>query len=167
MNLAKVYNGRYMAHIEGDFVVFLIGMRVNKPWKLHKWIPVARAMPPMLKSLFSNPDKGMLGARLGWLGGPAVVEYWRSFEDLDRFARSPLDPHRSAWRRFNKNVGWEGDVGIWHETFKVRAGEYEGVYGNMPRVGLAAAGEHRAVGPESESAAMRIGEKPAEVPEDA
>ena len=39
-----------------------------------------------------------------------------------------------------KDVRYEGDVGIWHETFKVRAGEYESVYGNMPVMGLAAAG---------------------------
>ena len=39
-----------------------------------------------------------------------------------------------------------GDIGIWHETFRVRAGEYEAIYGNMPRFGLAAAGEHRGLG---------------------
>jgi hypothetical protein len=157
--LAKVYNGRYTARIDGDFVVFLIGMRINKLWKLHKWLPVARAMPPMLKTLFKNPDKGMLGARLGWMGGPLVVEYWRSFEELDRFARSSDDPHRPAWHRFNKNIGTSGDVGIWHETFKVHAGDYECLYGNMPRVGLAAAAEHLPVGRTTDSAASRIGAK--------
>ena len=30
-------------------------------------------------------------------------------------------------------------TGIWHETYLVRAGEYEAVYGNMPTFGLAAA----------------------------
>ena len=30
-------------------------------------------------------------------------------------------------------------TGIWHETFLVRAGEYEAVYGNMPTYGLAKA----------------------------
>ena len=165
--MAKVYDGRYTAQIEGDFVVFLIGMRVNKFWKLHKWLPVARAMPPMLKTLFKNPDKGMLAARLGWMGGPLVVEYWRSFEDLDRFARSSSEPHRPAWKRYNKSVGTSGDVGIWHETFKVRAGEYECLYGNMPRVGLASAGEHVPVGRKTDSAAMRIGEKPYEEPAEA
>ena len=39
------------AEIEGDFVVFIIGMRVNRPWKLHKWVPVFLAMPRMLKEL--------------------------------------------------------------------------------------------------------------------
>jgi hypothetical protein len=24
-------------------------MRINKPWKLHKWLPVFRAMPKMIR----------------------------------------------------------------------------------------------------------------------
>lgn len=155
--MAKVHNGRYMAHIDGDFVVFLIGMRVNKPWRPDKWLPVAREMPPMLNALFKNPQKGMLGARFGWMGGPLVVQYWRSFEDLESFARNTADPHRPAWQRFNKKVGNSGEVGIWHETFKVRAGDYECMYGNMPRVGLAAAADHLPIGRKSDSAAQRIG----------
>ncbi len=162
--MARIYTGRYTASLDGDFVVFLIGMRVNKLWKIHKWLPVAREMGPMLKKLFSNPEKGMLGARFGWMGGPMVVEYWRSFADLERFAKSAGDPHRPAWRRFNKNVGTSGDVGIWHETYKVHAGEYECLYGNMPRVGLAAAAEHLPIGRKTDSAAQRIGEKPLEEP---
>jgi len=34
--MAKVFAGRYSATIKGPFVVFLIGMRVNKIWALHK-----------------------------------------------------------------------------------------------------------------------------------
>ena len=30
--MAKVFQGRCSADLEGDFVVFLIGMRINKPW---------------------------------------------------------------------------------------------------------------------------------------
>jgi hypothetical protein len=37
---------RLTASIDGDFVVFLIGMRFNSWWKLHRWLPVAQAMPP-------------------------------------------------------------------------------------------------------------------------
>ena len=36
----------------------------------------------------------------------------------------------------------EGPVGIWHETYLVEPGKFECVYGNMPRFGLAAAGDH-------------------------
>jgi hypothetical protein len=38
--MADVIPQRMSAQVEGDFVVFLIGMRINKPWKLHKWLPV-------------------------------------------------------------------------------------------------------------------------------
>lgn len=154
--MAEVHKGRFTAHVDGDFVVFLIGMRVNKPHRPDKWLPVAREMAPMLKSLFAHPEKGMLGARFGWIGGPMPVQYWRSFADFDRFARNTGDPHRSAWQRFNNRIGASGDVGIWHETFKVRAGEYECLYGNMPRVGLAAAAEHLRVAHKTDSAAQRI-----------
>jgi hypothetical protein len=44
------------AEIEGEFVVFLIGARINKPWKIHNWLPVALAMSRMLKELAANPD---------------------------------------------------------------------------------------------------------------
>jgi Domain of unknown function (DUF4188) len=50
-----------------------------------------------------------------------------------------------------------GEVGIWHETFRVRAGEYEAVYGNMPVFGLAAAGAHVPAARKGNTAAARIG----------
>ncbi len=48
-------------------------------------------------------------------------------------------------------------VGIWHETYVVRAGDYECLYGNMPRFGLAKAGEHVPVASKGETAAARLG----------
>ena len=56
-----VHNGRYTAAIDGDFVVFLIGMRINRPWKPHKWLPVMVAMPRMLRWLDEHPEAGLLG----------------------------------------------------------------------------------------------------------
>jgi hypothetical protein len=148
-----VMKGRHRAAIEGDFVVFLIGMRINKPWKVAKWLPVFTAMPRMLKYLEQNPEKGLLAYRNGF---PVIAQYWRSFEDLERFARDQDDPHLEPWRRFNKAIGDSGDVGVWHETYQVRAGEYEAIYVNMPRVGLGAAGELEPVGSASR-ARDRIG----------
>ncbi|MBA4115324.1 MAG: DUF4188 domain-containing protein [Rubrobacter sp.] len=49
-----------------------------------------------------------------------LASVWRSFEDLERFARNPDDPHLPSWRRFNQTVGSDGSVGIWHETYVVR-----------------------------------------------
>ena len=73
-------------------------------------------------------------------------------------------PHLEPWRRFNRLVRDTGDVGIWHETYRVRAGEYEVVYGNMPLFGLAAAGRHRPAGSKANSAAARIGAAPIDDP---
>jgi hypothetical protein len=148
-----VLNGRHKATIEGDFVVFLIGMRINKPWKLAKWLPVAVAMPRMLRYLEQHPEKGLLGYRNGF---PVIVQYWRSFEDLERFARDEDDPHLEPWRRYNKAVAASGDVGVFHETYQVRAGEYEAIYVNMPRTLLGAAGTLEPVGSASR-ARERIG----------
>ena len=85
------------------------------------------------------------------------VQYWRSFEDLENFARNPSDPHLQAWRDRNRRVGSNGSVGIWHETFKVNAGECECVYGNMPLFGLAAATEHVPAIGNRETARLRLG----------
>ena len=155
-----VFPGRYAGRIEGDFVVFLIGMRINRPWKVRQWAPVFTAMPRMLRELERDPASGFLGSTLALMTiGPGVIQYWRSFEDLERFARAPASAHLPAWKRFNRAIGGSGDVGIWHETYKVRAGEYEAVFGNMPRVGLAQAGDHVALG-STTTAASRIGVRP-------
>ena len=146
--MAGVIDGRFTAKIDEPFVVFIIGMRINKFLDFKKWIPTARAMGPMLKELYANPEKGFLGAEffLYWRG-PAILQYWRSFEDLERFARNPEDPHMPAWQRFNRSVGSDGSVGIWHETYIVERANYEVIYSNMPAFGLAKATEHvRAVG---------------------
>jgi hypothetical protein len=160
-----VFAGRRVARLDGDFVVFLIGMRINRPWRPHKWLPVLKAMRPMIRELEADPGSGFLGATQGLLaGGPALVQYWRSFEDLERYARARDAFHLPAWRAFNQQVRDSGDVGIWHETYRVRAGEYEAIYGNMPRVGLAAVGEHRPIGSSSATAARRIGARPDDTP---
>ncbi|MCB1640081.1 MAG: DUF4188 domain-containing protein [Thiothrix sp.] len=137
--MKKIYQQRMTAEMDGDFVLFLIGMRVNKPWKIHKWFPVFRAMPRMLKELDANPELGCLGhSSLG----PVIVQYWKSFSALEDYARDPSHTHLPAWSDFNRRVGRSrGDVGIWHETYLVTNGDYEAVYSGMPAFGLGAAGK--------------------------
>ncbi|WP_432587646.1 DUF4188 domain-containing protein [Streptomyces sp. HD1123-B1] len=157
--MSEVYRGRHTADIEGDFVVFLIGMHVNRPWKVHKWWPVFRSMFGMVKELRAHPEKGALCSYFALIAGmgPSVVQYWRSFEQLEAFARNTEDPHLPSWRRYNKAIGSSGDVGIWHETYVVKAGHYETLYGNMPRIGLARAGALKPVHTKGHSAARRLG----------
>ncbi len=81
--MAKVVAKRVTADIKGDFVVFLIGMRINRPWKLHKWVPVFTAMPRMIRELEGRPESGFIG-HITSLG--VIVQYWRSFEHLEAYA---------------------------------------------------------------------------------
>ena len=153
--MARINNQRLTADVEGEFVVFLIGMRINKPWKLHKWLPVALAMPRMLAELRKHPESGFLGAQQ-YIG--VIVQYWRSFEHLEAYARARDSKHYPAWTRFNKSVGSNGDVGIWHETYRVPAGSYETVYNQharlRPRQGNQSSCQRRAI---ARLAAGRIG----------
>ena len=94
-------------------------------------------MPKMLAEVAADPESGFLG----WesLGLTTNVQYWRSFEHLTAYSRNRDQTHYPYWVKFNKEIGSNGDIGIWHETFLVRAGEYECIYNNMPLRGLAKA----------------------------
>ena len=121
--MAQIISQRMAADAGGPFVVFMIGMRVNKFWKVHKWLPVARAMSRMVKEVSAHPETGFLGVQ-SWGGNPSImVQYWRSFEDLERYAKNRDAEHLPAWAAFNKAVGSNGDVGIWHETYRVDPGD--------------------------------------------
>ncbi len=91
-------------------------------------------MPRMLRELDAHSECGCLG-HSGV--GRIIVQYWRSFEHLEACARSQDHEHWPAWVAFNKRmVKSRDDVGIWHETYLVRAGEYETVYSGMLPFGL-------------------------------
>ena len=144
----KTLDARMTARRDEGFVVFLIGMRVNRWWKPWRWFPVAAAMPGMIAELSREPDLGFLGAE-SWFGRTTIMlSYWRSKEDLLAFASRRDRAHYPAWTAFHKAVGVNGDVGIWHETYVIAPGSYENVYVNMPRFGLGAVTELTpAVGP--------------------
>ena len=159
--MAEVFKGRYTADVSqlGDeVVVFLIGMRINNPLKVGLWWPVFTAMGKMLKYLSQHPDKGLLAVRTAFFPEILLAQYWRSFEDLERFARDKDDPHLEPWRQFNRKIGKSGDVGIWHETYRVKTKDIESIYGNMPIGGLATASALIPIQRGKDSAAARIGD---------
>ena len=147
---------RLTATLDGDFVVFLIGLRINSPLKIHKWLPVARAMPRMIEELYRKPELGFLHAESWFSRTIVTVQYWRSMEQLLRYAMSRDSEHLPAWQAFNKAVGTDGTVGIWHETYAASPGSYENVYVNMPAFGLGKAGTLQAASGGRQSAAGRL-----------
>jgi hypothetical protein len=137
--MAKAIQGRQIAQIDGDFVVFLIGARPQFTHLLRSLRDLGgrRGMRHMLDHLMAHPEKGLLSYEMGL---PTIVQYWRSFDHLEAFARDQDDPHSAAWRNYWRRVGKDNRTGIWHETYLVKAGDYEAIYANMPPFGLGKAG---------------------------
>ena len=135
---------RTTADAQGDVVVLLIGMRVNRFWAVHQWVPVMLAMLRMLAELKKDPGRGLL-SRVLLTASPRtyyVVQYWESKEKLYAYASAPDAFHHRAWAKINRlerDGKVRGHVGIWHEAYIVPEGSYETVYGDMPAFGLAAA----------------------------
>ena len=136
--MTQIHAGRFAAAFDQPVTVFVIGMRINHFHKVGKWLPVARAMRPMIEELARNPGSGFLGFERLFLNLRTVVliQYWRDFDSLEAYARDREQKHWPAWTAFNKAIGSDGTVGIFHETYCVPAGGYETIYGNMPPFGL-------------------------------
>jgi hypothetical protein len=138
--MSEIIQGRYTGRIDGPFVLFLIGMRVNKPWAVHQLAPVFAAMPRMIEELYEKPDWGFLGTQVFFsLTQPVLIQYWRDFDSLVAYAHDRSGAHFPAWADFNRKVARTGAVGVWHETYRIEAGAHEGMYVNMPKWGLGAA----------------------------
>lgn len=138
-----------------EVVVFLIGMRVNRWRAVREWGWVFRQMPAMLASLARQPDSPLLGVQTWWSGRNVMtLQYWRSAEELGRFARDPDHPHAAAWAEFTRRLAGGAAVGIWHETYVVPVEQVETLYGNMPAFGLARAVGHGPAGSRRRTAAV-------------
>ncbi|HEX5018373.1 MAG TPA: DUF4188 domain-containing protein [Actinomycetes bacterium] len=150
--------GRWTAEVEGDFVVFLIGALDHDPEVSTEASELLYAMSEMLDELEADPSKGLLGyTRHGEPGAGVIVQYWRSFDALENYARNPDARHQPVWRAWNRLAAdARNGAGIWHETFLVKAGNYEAIYQNMPVTGLQKAGRALTVTEAKESARARI-----------
>lgn len=137
---AASVNERVTSAFDQPVVLFIIGMRINRFWPIGRWLRVARAMPRMIAELRANPGSGYLHgeAAIAGLRTLFFVQYWRSFDALEAYARDPDQTHWPAWRAFNQAIGTDGSVGIFHETFVVPPDARESIYVNMPPFGLGA-----------------------------
>ena len=134
--MVSINKHRMVPVIDEPFVVFLVGMRINKPWKIHKWLPLYLKMSNIVKELAGTPDIGFMGYE-SWVGNPRLIlQYWRSYDELQAYARSKDAKHFPTWVSFNESIGRSADVGIWHETYVIEPGNVEAVYTHMPAFGL-------------------------------
>jgi Monooxygenase af470-like len=109
-----------------DLVVIYLGMRVNVITGIKTLIGFG---PKISNSVNARPE-GLLRHEnfLFSLFPPhaGMRQYWRSFDDLERWARS--EPHREWWKQFLRD---SGGTGFWHETYLMRGG-MEAVYDDIP-----------------------------------
>ncbi|HEX4727798.1 MAG TPA: DUF4188 domain-containing protein [Jatrophihabitans sp.] len=142
--------GAMTADPDTDVVLFLIGMRINRWRDVRHWLPVFRAMRPMIQEILSNPDSGCLYTRTYFSGRTVLtVQFWNSTEQLMSYAHDAQAKHLPAWRAFNRTAADTGAVGIFHETYPVargaartlpiQQGGSETLYRSMPLFGLARA----------------------------
>lgn len=130
--MSAIVEGRWTARAEAPFVVFIIGMRINSLWRVHRWLPLVRAMGRMLTELHQRPELGFMGGKT-WFGRTIVlIQYWHSFEALESYAKAKDKAHLPAWADFNRKAGKSRHVGVYHETYTIDPGQYENVFVNMP-----------------------------------
>ena len=130
------------AEIDGDFVVFLIGARFNNKLELLRSVMDLggrKGMRHMLDYLVAHPEKGLLAYEMGI---PTIVQYWRSFDHLEAFAKDKDDPHLEVWRQYWRRVGKSGRTGIWQDV----PGERGPVRGRLREHAAARPGQGRAPG---------------------
>ncbi|MEY4451953.1 MAG: hypothetical protein RLZZ380_1074 [Actinomycetota bacterium] len=155
--MAKVLKERMTSVSNEGFVVFLIGMRVNNVFAIHRWLPVFMAMARMLPELFKNPELGFKSYQM-WLGRTLIlVQYWESAEKLIAYSKATDAEHLPAWKAFNKAARSTNAVGIYHETYVIDPGKTENVYVNMPPFGFGKVGKLQPVTGKRNSARQRLG----------
>jgi hypothetical protein len=129
-----------------EICVFLISARCNHPLGLFG--PNYKALADHMQHLIflleaSGPTSGFLGANsyISANDRPAsneimIVMYFKSYEDLYRFAHE--DAHRGAWNWWNGLVkdGKDGCLSIAHEVYAVPKGKWENVYVNYAASGF-------------------------------
>ncbi|KAJ3219793.1 hypothetical protein HDU67_009605 [Dinochytrium kinnereticum] len=142
VEMERVLKGRMASKIEGDFVVFHLGSRVNASFFTDATPAMGEALGKMRRELEnSGPEVGYLGGEdyVGNMKDGSMtlsVQYWRSVKHLHDYAQDRSKEHYSPWKMMMESCRKDPRNGIWHETFLVKDGQYEGIYVNMPATGL-------------------------------
>lgn len=157
--MVKAMPGRFTAQIEGPFVIFRLGIYINRFLLFWKWLPTLISLLPLIRVIARTEATGLLHSfSISYiLRGKGFVQYWQSPDDLESFTHDATSPYFELWRRYRASPGSDGTVGIWYEMFLVEPKKYEVVYDNMPVSGLAAASTHVPAIGRLETARRRLG----------
>eukprot|EP01116_Phalansterium_solitarium_P009920 TRINITY_DN24267_c0_g1_i1.p1 TRINITY_DN24267_c0_g1~~TRINITY_DN24267_c0_g1_i1.p1 ORF type:complete len:266 (+),score=46.73 TRINITY_DN24267_c0_g1_i1:135-932(+) len=161
----NVVRGRMAGVIEGDFCLFLIGSRLNDATlsNLNDYKVMGDAFVAMMHELEASPDEfGYLGSETFVGGNPngshtLLIQYWRSMDHVNRYARARTNEHHSGWKWLMEMGRRSPHLGFWHESYNIKAGDYDCIYVNMPPIGAGKAGKLIPAAGRFNSAAGRAG----------
>lgn len=131
--------GNFAGPGKEKIAILLLGAKSNHPLGIFEpqFGKVGKFLRRMTEELNGDPtqDSGFLGqsavSRKDDNGATEniTISYWRSIDDVHRFAYGPS--HLAAWRWWNDNMKKLNHVGIMHEVYEADAGMWEGVYVNF------------------------------------
>ena len=115
------YDGAYIAHLweHPDLCVAMFGVQFLTPEGQRRYDEsgINEEIGPALEAATS--DGHLLTRVLPEGNGALLIQYWRSYDHLDRWARTL--PHMHWWRWLLENVG--PDLSFYHEIYQVKAAE--------------------------------------------
>ena len=149
-----------IADIEGEFLVFVVELRIYQWWRFWKWYPVVTAMGRMLTELMKKPEFGLLNFEY-WFAfrRQLFLMYWRSYEHMHDWVLNKDATHIPGWKSLNQLMKESPNVlGFWRESYVVHPCQYEAFYRNVPTVGLGRAGSLVPLQGRATTAAARLRE---------
>jgi Monooxygenase af470-like len=116
------YDDAYVAHLweQPDLCLALFGVQFHTPEGQRRY-EESGIHDEISPSLDAARDAGplLLNRQLMTEEGPVLMQYWRSYDDLDRWARRL--PHMRWWRWLLENAGT--DLSFYHEIYQVKTAE--------------------------------------------
>jgi hypothetical protein len=118
---ASGYDGATIAHLweQPTLCVAIFGVQFHSPEGQQRY-GMSGIMEEMGPALEAAKNVGFLHQeQLMKEGCGVLLQYWRSYDDLDRWARQL--PHMAWWRWLLENAG--EDVSFYHEIYQVKTAE--------------------------------------------
>ena len=116
------YEGAYVAHLweHPNLCLALFGVQFHTPLGQHRY-ESSGISDEMYEALGAAQKSGLLlhNRMLTTEEGPVLMQYWRSYEDLDGWALR--QPHMRWWKWLLENSGPE--LSFYHEIYQVKAAE--------------------------------------------
>lgn len=127
-----IRRGKFIVELDEPVVLFIVSGQVNNWLKIYRWFYIPINFLRMVYWLHRHPESGCLNGHVYlriFPFGMLLLSYWRSWDDLEAFARGKDGTHLASWQRYFRDA--DDSMAIWHETYLVEPGKFEAVYGNI------------------------------------